>query len=81
MVWPTGETDEGILEEDIEAMVRETPEERKEARRLLKGFLQENAQDSSKRTSSSPRDLVELVMQRHGFTREEAEEEIEKFGG
>lgn len=64
-----------------ERMKKETPEQRKQARSLLEGFLQENEETSSRGTSSLPRDLVEDVMQTYGFTREKAEEEIEKFGG
>jgi len=47
---------------------------------LLKAFLQENEQNPSKGTFSLPNDLVDAVMKEYRFTREEAEEEIEKFG-
>ena len=73
-------------------MVKETEEEKEQHRQLLKGFLKENEDGSSSGTSSPrngsdsfdpkrPRDIVEKVMAKHGFTREEAIEEIEAFGG
>ncbi len=76
----------------VARMEKMTEEEREQKLQMLKGFLKENEENSSGRTSSSrkdsdsfdlknPRDLVELVMARHGFTREKAMEQIEAFGG
>ena len=47
----------------------------------LKALLRANDADSSRPVSSKGGSLVERVMKRHGFTREEALQEIEKFGG
>jgi len=75
------EYQEKVLPKLLEKLENETPEEREQARKLLKAFLQENEQNPSKGTFSLPNDLVDAVMKEYGFTREEAEEEIEKFGG
>ena len=83
---------EEAIREMIERMEKETEEEKEHHRQLLKGFLKENEKSSSSGTSSpnnisntsEPRrakGLVEDVMETYGFTREEAIEEIERFGG
>ncbi len=83
---------EEAIREMIERMGKETEEEKEQHRQLLKGFLKENEKGSSSGTSSPrngsdsfdpkrPRDIVEKVMAKHGFTREKAIEEIEAFGG
>ena len=83
---------EEAIREMIERMEKETEEEKEHHRQLLKGFLKENEKSSSSGTSSPrngsdsfdpkrPRDIVEKVMAKHGFTREKAIEEIEAFGG
>ncbi|NLD05937.1 MAG: hypothetical protein GX672_08640 [Synergistaceae bacterium] len=80
-----------IYRDLLKAMESETEEQKAEHRKLLKGFLAENEQNSSKGTSSSPsdskpsanrkpRDIVEAVMLKHGFSREKALEELEAFG-
>jgi len=83
---------EEAIREMIERMGKETEEEKEHHRQLLKGFLKENEEGSSRGISSpsnisntsEPRrakGLVEDVMETYGFTREEAIEEIERFGG
>ena len=78
------------IERMLKRMEKETEEEKEQQRMLLKGFLAENEQNSSKGTSSSPsdskpsanrkpRDIVEAVMQNYGFSREKALEELEAF--
>ena len=76
-------------------MDEQQQQENEEARRNQKALLRlspsrlkqeiaasegRRAADSSSEKSSWPTDLVELVMRRHGFTREKAEAELEKFG-
>ncbi len=79
-----------VIERLAEELKKQTEEEKEQQRMLLKGFLAENEQNSSKGTSSSPsdskppanrkpRDIVEDVMQTYGFSREEALEELEAF--
>ncbi len=79
-----------VIERLAEELKIQTEEEKEQQRMLLKGFLAENEQNFSKGTSSSPsdskpsvnrkpRDIVEAVMQKYGFSREEALEEIEAF--
>jgi hypothetical protein len=79
-----------VIERMAEELKKQTEEEKEQQRMLLKGFLAENEQNSSKGTSSSPsdskpsanrkpRDIVEAVMRKHGFSREEALEELEAF--
>lgn len=79
-----------VIERMAEELKKQTEEEKEQQRMLLKGFLAENEQNSSKGTSSSPsdskpsanrkpRDIVEAVMLKHGFSREEALEELEAF--
>ena len=79
-----------VIERLAEELKKQTEEEKEQQRMLLKGFLAENEQNSSKGTSSSPsdskpsanrkpRDIVEAVMLKHGFSREEALEELEAF--
>ena len=83
---------ERALRRMLRRMAKETEEEKEQHRQLLKGFLKENEEGSSRGTSSpsnisntsEPRrakGLVEDVMETYGFTREEAIEEIERFGG
>ena len=79
-----------VIERMAEELKKQTEEEKEQQRMLLKGFLAENEQNSSKGTSSSPsdskpsanrkpRDIVEDVMQTYGFSREKALEELEAF--
>jgi len=79
-----------VIERLAEELKKQTEEEKEQQRMLLKGFLAENEQNSSKGTSSSPsdskpsanrkpRDIVEDVMQTYGFSREKALEELEAF--
>lgn len=79
-----------VIERMAEELKKQTEEEKEQQRMLLKGFLAENEQNSSKGTSSSPsdskpsanrkpRDIVEDVMQKYGFSREKALEELEAF--
>lgn len=79
-----------VIERLAEELKKQTEEEKEQQRMLLKGFLAENEQNSSKGTSSSPsdskpsanrkpRDIVEAVMQNYGFSREKALEELEAF--
>ena len=79
-----------VIERLAEELKKQTEEEKEQQRMLLKGFLAENEQNSSKGTSSSPsdskpsanrkpRDIVEDVMQEYGFSREKALEELEAF--
>ena len=79
-----------VIERMAEELKKQTEEEKEQQRMLLKGFLAENEQNSSKGTSSSPsdskpsvnrkpRDIVEDVMQTYEFSREEALEELEAF--
>ena len=79
-----------VIERMAEELKKQTEEEKEQQRMLLKGFLAENEQNSSKGTSSSPsdskpsanrkpRDIVEDVMRTYGFSREEALEELEAF--
>jgi len=83
---------ERALRRMLRRMAKETEEEKEQHRQLLRGFLKENEENSS-RDGSSPNNgsntseprrakgLVEDVMETYGFTREEAIEEIERFGG
>ena len=79
-----------VIERMAEELKKQTEEEKEQQRMLLKGFLAENEQNSSKGTSSSPsdskpsanrkpRDIVEDVMRTYGFSREKALEELEAF--
>lgn len=79
-----------VIERMAEELKKQTEEEKEQQRMLLKGFLAENEQNSSKGTSSSPsdskpsanrkpRDIVEAVMREYGFSREKALEELEAF--
>lgn len=74
----------------LKTLESETEEQKEEHRKLLKVFLKENEANSSKGTSSSqnassqskvkkPRNLVEDTMQRYGFSREKALEELDRF--
>jgi len=46
----------------------------------LKDSMEENKKNFLSVTSSSPRDFVELTMQKHGLTEKEAQEHLEAFG-
>lgn len=70
-----------VMAEAFKKMKKETQQEKMQAQKRLRGYLRDNEGRFSKDTSSLPKDLVEGVMQRYGFTREKAEEMIEKFGG
>ena len=80
------------LARDLKRMKSLPKEEQERQKTLLMGFLKENEEGSSRGTSSPsnisntseprrPMGIVEKVMAKHGFTREEAIEAIEDFGG
>lgn len=78
-------TEQEIADEAMQVwlpkMQRETKEEKAKAKKLMEGFLVENEKNSLGKKSSEPIGLLETVMQKYGFTEEEALEEIKAFGG
>ncbi len=47
---------------------------------MAKNLIKKNEATSSNDNASPPSDIVEAVMRKHGFSRSQAEEQLEKFG-
>ena len=66
-----------LLSKNSEALMRLSPSRMKQE---IAASGEQSAASSSSARSSLPTGLVEAVMQKHGFTREQAEEELAQFG-
>jgi hypothetical protein len=50
------------------------------SKQTIENLIAQNEEKFLPETFSPPRDLTEAVMQKHGFTRSQADEELKKFG-